>query len=172
MARNVEIKARVENIEDLERAVEKISDTEASEIFQDDTFFNCSRGRLKLRRFSQQQGELIFYQRADQLEPAESFYLRSPTNDPASLLETLRHAYGEAGQVIKNRNLYFVGRTRIHVDRVKGLGSFVELEVVLEDDENVEVGVEEADRIMQQLGIDESQRVEGAYVDFIRQVDS
>ena len=60
MARNVEIKARVENIEDLERAVEKISDTEASEIFQDDTFFNCSRGRLKLRRFSQQQGELMF----------------------------------------------------------------------------------------------------------------
>lgn len=171
MARNVEIKARVKNIENMERAVEKISDTEVSEIFQDDTFFHCTRGRLKLRSFSQQQGELIFYQRADQLEPTESFYQRSTTNDPASLLEILRLAYGETGQVIKKRNLYFVGRTRIHVDRVKGLGSFVELEVVLEDDENVDAGVREAERIMQQLGIDKSQRVEGAYVDLIRQDD-
>ena len=172
MARNVEIKARVKNIENLERAVEKISDTEVSEIFQDDTFFNCTRGRLKLRTFSQQQGELIFYQRADQLEPTESFYLRSTINDPASLLETLGFAYGEAGRVIKKRNLYFVGRTRIHIDRVEGLGSFVELEVVLEDDENVDVGAREAERIMQQLGIDKSQRVEGAYVDLLRQVGS
>ena len=72
--------------------------------------------------------------------------------------------------MIKKRNLYFVGRTRIHVDRVKGLGSFVELEVVLEDDENVNAGVKEAERIMQQLGIDEAQRVEGAYVDLFHQV--
>jgi predicted adenylyl cyclase CyaB len=172
MARNVEIKARVKNIENLERAVEKISDTEASEIFQEDTFFNCTRGRLKLRSFSRQQGELIFYQRDDQLGPTESFYVRSTTNDPASLLETLELAYGEAGRVIKKRNLYLVGRTRIHVDRVEGLGSFVELEVVLEEDENVDVGVKEADRIMQQLGIGKSQRVEGAYVDLLRQVGS
>jgi hypothetical protein len=33
MARNVEIKALVENIENLERAVEKISDTEVSPHF-------------------------------------------------------------------------------------------------------------------------------------------
>jgi adenylate cyclase class IV len=139
---------------------------------QDDTFFNCTHGRLKLRSFSQQHGELIFYQRDDQLGPTESFYLRSTTNDPASLLETLRLAYGEAGQVVKKRNLYFVGRTRIHVDRVKGLGNFVELEVVLEDDEDVDIGIGEAERIMQQLGIEKSQRVEGAYVDLIRQDDS
>jgi predicted adenylyl cyclase CyaB len=172
MARNVEIKARIEAIEDLELVVAEISDTEAIEIFQDDTFFNCSHGRLKLRQFTRQQGELIFYQRDDQLEPTESFYVRSTTNDPSGLLATLKLAYGEAGKVTKKRNLYFIGRTRIHVDRVNGLGSFVELEVVLEDDENVEVGVKEADRIMQQLGIDKSQRIEGAYVDLIRQVDS
>ena len=160
--------ARIEAIEDLELVVAEISDTEAVEIFQDDTFFNCSHGRLKLRQFTRQQGELIFYQRDDQLEPTESFYVRSATNDPSGLLETLKLAYGEAGKVTKKRNLYFIGRTRIHVDRVKGLGSFVELEVVLEDDENVDVGVEEADRIMQQLGIDKSQRIEGAYVDLIR----
>lgn len=171
MARNVEIKARIEAIEDLEHVVAEISDTEVIEIFQDDTFFNCSHGRLKLRQFTRQQGELIFYQRDDQLEPTESFYVRSTTNDPASLLETLRLAYGEAGKVTKQRNLYFIGRTRIHVDRVMGLGNFVELEVVLEDDESAEVGKKEANRIMHQLGIDEVQQVERAYVDLIQQAD-
>lgn len=172
MARNVEIKARVDAIEDLELSVAAISDTEAVEIFQDDTFFNCHRGRLKLRIFTQQRGELIFYRRDDQSAPTESFYLRSATEDPASLLEILRFAYGETGKVVKERHLYFIGRTRIHVDRVKGLGCFVELEVVLEDDETAEVGIKEANRIMRQLGIDQSQLIEGAYVDLMPPIDS
>lgn len=172
MARNVEIKARVDAIEKLEPAVAELSDTKATLIFQDDTFFHCATGRLKLRRFSEGHGELIFYQRDDQLEPTESFYVRSPTNDPSSLQESLRLAYGEAGKVVKERHLYFIGKTRIHVDRVEGLGDFVELEVVLEEDDTVENGIEEARRIMEQLGIEQVQLIEEAYVDLISATDS
>ena len=76
MARNIEIKARVESIEALARKAAAIADEGPIEIIQDDTFFRCESGRLKLRAFSSEEGELIFYRRANQHGPKESFYLR------------------------------------------------------------------------------------------------
>ena len=137
MPRNVEIKARIENIENLEAKVVEIADGEPTEIVQDDTFFKCANGRLKLRTFSEDRGELIFYKRADESEPKECFYLKSKTSDPSTLREALKLAYGATGRVRKRRILYFVGRTRIHLDDVNDLGNFLELEVVLEDGETV-----------------------------------
>ena len=81
-------------------------------------------------------------------------------------------AYGEAGRVQKRRLLYFVGRTRIHLDRVKGLGNFLELEVVLNDGESSEDGVEESKSILCQLGVKDAQLVEGAYVDLQCKIDA
>lgn len=60
MARNIEIKARIGNIEVLESKVAKIADNGPTEILQDDMFFQCEAGRLKLRVFSEKHGELIF----------------------------------------------------------------------------------------------------------------
>lgn len=62
-----------------------------------------------------------------------------------------------------------MGRSRIHLDRVQGLGNFLELEVVLEDGEPLEAGVMEAHRLMDALGIAPSQLVGGAYVDLLAQ---
>jgi adenylate cyclase len=45
------------------------------------------------------------------------------------------------------------------------LGHFLELEVVLGDEEPVEDGVREAHSLMEKLGIHASQLIEGAYVD-------
>jgi predicted adenylyl cyclase CyaB len=83
------------------------------------------------------------------------------------LREALSLAYGQAGRVQKHRTLYLAGRTRVHLDRVVGLGHFVELEVVLEDDEPSDVGVREAHELMARLGIEPSQLIEGAYVDLL-----
>jgi predicted adenylyl cyclase CyaB len=91
--------------------------------------------------------------------------VRSPTSSPATLREALALAYGIAGRVRKQRTLYLAGRTRIHIDRVEGLGDFMELEVVLRDGEDVDAGVREAHDLMAQLRIDASALVEGAYVD-------
>ncbi len=167
MSRNIEIKARVGNIEDLENKLVEIADDGPTEIIQDDTFFKCGNGRLKLRTFSKTKGELIFYKRADGPGPKESFYLKSETPEPLVLRESLILAYGAAGRVQKRRLLYFKGRTRIHVDRVKGLGNFLELEVVLDDNETKERGFEEAKLLLSQLGIGDSQMVETAYVDLL-----
>ncbi len=139
----------------------------AVEIVQDDTFFRCDTGRLKLRVFADRSGELIYYQRANQSAPKESFYVRTPTSDPDSLRDCLSRAYGLAGRVRKHRQLFVVGRTRIHLDDVEGLGAFIELEVVLADGEPAEAGVREAGELMKKLDIRPEQLIEEAYVDLL-----
>jgi len=76
-------------------------------------------------------------------------------------------AYGQAGRVRKHRTLFLAGRTRIHLDKVEGLGDFLELEVVLEEGESAEKGVQEAHGLMAKLGIEPSQLIEDAYVDLL-----
>lgn len=169
MARNIEIKARIESIEALVSKAAAIATHGPIEIMQDDTFFRCDSGRLKLRSFSKEDGELIFYRRANQKGPKESFYLRSPTSAPGMLRESLSMAYGQAGRVRKHRTLFLIGRTRVHLDRVEGLGHFLELEVVLADGESLEAGVHEAQELMKKLGVEPSRLIEGAYVDLIAQ---
>lgn len=165
MARNIEIKARVADREALEAAVAAIATAGPTRILQDDTFFACPNGRMKLRDFATGEGELIFYRRSDIAGPKPSEYFRSPTTAVASLREALALGYGEIGRVRKRRTLYLVGRTRVHLDRVEGLGEFLELEVVLAEGEPAQAGVDEARDLMARLGIAPSQLVQGAYVD-------
>jgi len=168
MARNIEIKARIDSVDKLLPRARAIANDGPTEIVQDDTFFSCPNGRLKLRAFSETAGELIFYQRPDQAGPKESFYVISRTASPNTLREALLLAYGQCGRVRKHRTLFMAGRTRIHLDRVEGLGDFVELEVVLSEGETTESGVRVAHELLARLGISPRQLIEGAYVDLLR----
>jgi predicted adenylyl cyclase CyaB len=168
MARNVEIKARIESVEALTQRAAALADQGPTEIAQDDTFFACPNGRLKLRAFSATSGQLIFYRRPDQAGPKESFFLISPTSSPDTLREALTLAYGQAGRVRKHRTLFLAGRTRIHLDRVTDLGDFLELEVVMADGESTEAGVAVAHDLLAKLGIAPSQLIERAYVDLLK----
>jgi predicted adenylyl cyclase CyaB len=167
MARNIEIKAHVVDLSAVTARAAAIADEGPVEIRQDDTFFACERGRLKLRAFSSEKGELIFYRRSDQAGPKQSFYVRTPTASPDSLREALTLAYGEVGRVRKRRTLFMAGRTRIHLDEVEGLGDFLELEVVMREDEPLDAGVREAEDLMARLQVQPSQLIDRAYVDLL-----
>ncbi len=165
MPRNVEIKARIAGVAALTPLAARLADTGPVVLDQDDTFFACPNGRLKLREQAGAAAELIFYRRADEAGPKESFYVRTPVPDPDALRTLLQEACGQTGRVRKRRILYRVGRTRIHLDAVAGLGEFLELEVVLQEGEPAADGVREAGRIMTALGIEPQQLLRGAYVD-------
>jgi predicted adenylyl cyclase CyaB len=165
MPRNVEIKAKIAGVAALTPRAARLADTGPVVLEQDDTFFSCPNGRLKLRDQFAAGAELIFYQRADASGPKESFYVRTPVPDPQAMRMLLQQAYGQTGRVRKRRVLYLAGRTRIHLDAVEGLGEFLELEVVLRDGESAEEGALEANQIMAALGIGPQQLLQGAYVD-------
>lgn len=167
MPRNVEIKTRVNGLQGLLERVKHVADSGPLELLQDDTFFSCAHGRLKLRELSPTEGQLIFYQREDVSGPKESRYLISVTADPGSLRDTLAAALGACGRVRKCRLVFLIGNTRVHLDVVDGLGTFIELEVVLADGQRAEEGEAVARRLMAQLSITESQLLSGAYVDML-----
>lgn len=169
MARNIEIKARIASVQVLEPAVAALADSGPTPIAQDDSFFHCARGRLKLRVFAEGHGELIAYERGDSTGPKLSDYVRAPLVEPEALREALTRACGQRGRVVKQRTLYLVGATRVHLDVVEGLGHFVELEVVLRDDQNAAEGEAVAHGLLEALGITPSQLVSQAYIDLLEQ---
>jgi predicted adenylyl cyclase CyaB len=167
MATNIEIKARVADPASLRQRVEALSDTAGELILQEDTFFHSPRGRLKLRVMAQDNGQLIYYERSDEAGPKRSDYLISVTHEPDSLKVVLSAALGVLGQVRKERWLYWAGHTRIHLDQVEGLGVFVELEVVLQPGQSPEEGQLAAEALIGQLGLQETDLIEGAYIDLL-----
>lgn len=110
---------------------------------------------------------MIFYQRPDCSGPKASFYVISPTASPDTLRHTLKLAYGESGRVRKHRILFLVGRTRVHLDKVEGLGEFLELEVVLKESEPYETGVAIAQGLLEKFAISSHQLIDQAYVDLL-----
>jgi predicted adenylyl cyclase CyaB len=167
MPSNIEIKARVTDLPNLNHIAAKISDVPGVLLKQEDVFFHTPNGRLKLRILNPNRGELIFYQRADQAGPHYSSYTVANTTDPASLRNVLTCALGIRGIVKKERHLYQLGQTRIHLDEVEGLGSFVELEFVMHPGQEINEGTASLQALIEQLGIREEDGVACAYVDLL-----
>lgn len=168
MARNIEIKARIASVDDLLPRAQALAGGAAPQLIeQDDSFFQVPQGRLKLRQFADGSAELIHYQRADTAESKASDYVRVPAPDPAVLREALARACGLQGRVRKQRWLLLAGQTRIHLDRVQGLGDFMELEVVLRPGQTDEEGAVTAEALMRALGLEGAERLAGSYLDLL-----
>jgi predicted adenylyl cyclase CyaB len=167
MPSNIEMKARVIDLAHIKHIAAEISDVPGVLLEQEDIFFHSPNGRLKLRILTPNGGELIFYERADQSGPRYSAYTVASTADPASLRNVLTSALGIRGIVKKERLLYQVGQTRIHLDEVGGLGSFVELEFVMYPGQEMKEGIASLQALIEQLGIREEDWVAQAYVDLL-----
>ena len=167
MPANIEIKARARDFNGIRTRAAALSEALEQVVPQSDTFFFTNHGRLKLRELEREQAQLIYYERADQGGPKRSDYHIFETDDPENLKTTLSLALGIRGTIRKTRYLYLVGQTRVHLDDVEGIGQFMELEVVLNPGQTDEEGQAIAEDLMSKLGVDQSDLLEGAYIDLI-----
>ena len=168
MKRNVEIKAHLADLEKAKSLLDGLGARDCGILVQHDTFFQCKTGRLKLRIHADGKGELICYERPDAVEATISRYAISETDKPADLLEVLTASIGITGEVRKTRLLYIIGQTRVHLDRVDGLGEFMEIEVVLDPSQTEEQGQEIAAEIIHKLGISDADLISCAYIDMLQ----
>jgi predicted adenylyl cyclase CyaB len=169
MARNVEIKAVLRNRGVTESWARKLAGSGPEVIEQEDVFFDCDGARLKLRILGPDKGELIRYERTNVAEVRISRYDIARTEDPQALREILAKTLGVLGIVKKTRLLYLAGQTRVHLDCVDRLGDFIELEVVLRDDQTEQDGKRIAEGLLSQLGIGSHDLLAEAYIDMLMQ---
>ena len=168
MPTNIEIKARASDPQALAGRVQAIADGPDQTLTQRDTYFRCPEGRLKLRELGGGRSELIWYRREDSAGSKRSEYLVTAVADAKGLRDLLDRACGAIQVVEKTRRLFLVGQTRVHLDDVQGLGSFMELEVVLRDGQPEAEGHAIAADLMRRLGIAAADLIEGAYADLQR----
>ena len=133
--RNIEAKLRVDDLAAVRERALALGARAVGQLEQVDTYFFAPNGRLKLREVAEDGQSaaawLIAYQRADDAGARLSTYEMAPVPDAAALLAVLRPAMGVRVRVAKTRDLLLLRHTRIHLDDVRGLGSFVEMETLV-----------------------------------------
>lgn len=168
--RNIEIKARYPDLDAAEAHARRIAGEHPhARLRQLDTYFTVPSGRLKLREIegAAQKAELIFYQRPDQKGPKRCDYQLAPVADPTPLKRLLATAFGVRVVVDKERTVYLYKNVRIHLDRVRGLGTFVEFEAVMEDDVPDASGRALLDSLLLEFGVAPDQLLEASYCDLL-----
>ncbi|MBI4249047.1 MAG: class IV adenylate cyclase [Elusimicrobia bacterium] len=164
---NIEIKAKAADWDDQLSRAKKLCGVRR-ELVQEDVFFHCRRGRLKLRVLGKKkESYLIFYQRPDRAGSKRSHFETSPVPDPDSMIKLLSKALGEGKTVKKKRILFLAGRTRIHFDEVEGLGRFIEIEACLRPGQSAKEGKTIAGDWMRRLHIAKTELLQGAYADML-----
>ena len=173
-ALNIETKAR---FDDFALAAEKLEGAGAHHagiLLQRDQYFDVTEDRLKLRTVEEHpvggtptaHMELIAYQRPNVQGARTSRYTITKVDDVEATLGGLRADHGLRVEVVKLRQLWLLGSTRIHLDAVDELGNFVELETV-DDGRPHEVLWQEHRRLAALLDISDSDCIAESYVDLL-----
>jgi predicted adenylyl cyclase CyaB len=129
MPLNVEIKARCLDHDRVRAALEGIGARCVGTDRQIDTYFPAKTGRLKLRE-GNIENSFIHYRRPDQEGPKRSEVTLARVPADAGLGAVLRAGLAPLVTVDKTREIWFAGNVKLHLDQVKGLGQFVEIEAI------------------------------------------
>ena len=167
MRKNYEIKIPVKDIKELEKAVRKLLRSKKHKNYieyQKDIYYSIDRGRLKLRIIDSKIGNLIYYDRKEYNKKRVSNYIISATKNFKELDEILRKLFDIFIIVDKRREIYTYDNVRIHLDKVRKLGSFLEIEVIYDS-------LKDAKKIMNDLvnflKLNENDFIKDSYSDLL-----
>ncbi len=149
----------------LRRRVRGLRARQVSNERQTDTYFRVASGRLKLRERSGGSSELIFYERAERAAKRVSDYFLYRVEDAGSLKRFLARALGVRVVVAKRRAVYLYENARIHLDAVRGLGQFAEIEVIIDRGERQ--ARELMEELLRELRIETKDLIRASYADLL-----
>jgi predicted adenylyl cyclase CyaB len=160
---NLELKARIADLEEARELAAAIGAVRQGTEEQVDQYFSVPAGRLKLRRSSLDGAHLIVYQRPDDHGARVARFHRLPVADPDGLEAVLSAMFGRAARVAKQRDVWWWQDVRIHLDRVQGLGSFVEFEARLDRIGDPAEARRRIERLGHEFGITAGDAIAGSY---------
>ncbi|MFQ5909008.1 MAG: class IV adenylate cyclase [Thermoplasmata archaeon] len=138
------------------------------DVRQEDTYFRANQGRLKLRVVAERGGgTLIYYERENRVDPKTSHVTLLTVANPEPLMSILGEVLGVLAEVRKRRRIFRWGEVQIHLDKVDGLGEFVEFERLLDDQEAEAQAQVEFVELRTALNISEEDLVAESYSDIL-----
>ena len=164
---NIEIKAQCDQTDHIRRILREHNADFKGTDHQVDTYFEVPEGRLKLRQGTIE-NNLIFYKRDNQSGPKASNIDLVPAEHPEELHALLDNALDTKVIVDKQREIYFIENVKFHIDEVKKLGNFIEIEAI---DEDGTIGrerlQEQCEKYLRLFGITDDQLIAHSYSDML-----
>lgn len=158
MPLNLEVKIKILSHAKLLVSLKKINAEYKGVLMQKDVYFKVRKGLLKLR-VEGGTYTLIKYLRDEKGKRWSNYeLLKLEGKNPEKYL---RDIFEVATVVEKRRKLYLYNNTRIHLDDVKGLGKFIELETLLVNDKSD--AAKRFNEIVGLLGLDISKQIRSSY---------
>lgn len=161
----IEFKARCGDHARIREILKSKSARFVGEDHQVDTYFRVPQGRLKLRE-GNIENSLVFYSRPNQSGPKQSDVTMSAVPAESDVKAVLSKALGIFVAVDKRREIYFVENVKVHLDRVEGLGEFVEVEAIGRQSELANLR-EQCEGFLREFGIGENDLLAGSYSDMM-----
>lgn len=168
MPKNYEIKFPVENYNQIKKKALSLrgkfqSQNHYSEA-QKDYYYKIKTARLKLRIINNNFGSLIFYDRPEEDSKRISEYLLVRTKDHNEMKEILDNLFEELIVVSKKREVFIYDNVRIHLDKVKNLGVFLEFEIIFS---SLEKAKKQMKYMIEHFGLDENVFIKNSYSDML-----
>ena len=168
--KNFEFKARVDNTEQYENKLLALNPRFEGVDHQVDTYFNVSKGRLKLRE-GNIENSLIYYEREIVADAKRSDIILFRFQPDKALKEILILQLGIKVVVDKLRKIYFINNIKFHFDTVNTLGSFIEVEALDHKGElTIEQLKQQCDQYFSFFELDKMQLIDKSYSDLIEAV--
>lgn len=164
---NIEIKAQCSNLD----RIRNILLSQGAEFkgidHQVDTYFRVAKGRLKVRE-GELENSLVYYEREDGAAPKESHVVLVPIVPKSPIKEILVRSLGVLAVVEKRREICFIENVKFHLDTVKDLGTFVEIEAIDVDGRLGKFRLHQQCRsYMEMFEIHETELVTSSYSDLV-----
>ena len=162
MALNLELKIKVSSHDKMIKLINENGGKFIKTLNQKDIYYKFPKGLLKLRE-QNGESELVKYNRNEKEGERWSDYSLLFLKGE-NVEEYLNDLFTIETIVEKERKLYIYENTRIHLDTVKDLGHFLELETVVKKISK-EDAVEEFEKVVEYLELDTSNQIRKSYRD-------
>ena len=170
--KNLEIKARFKWSHEVDGILEEINAKFETAEIQTDTYFNVNNGRIKIRERQGEDAQMIQYFREDKADVKECRYSLVHVKNPESVKSILTREHGIREIVNKHREVWIWENVRIHFDKVKKLGEFIELEAMVDGDNTKEICENRIRELMVKLDIKKHNLIEQSYIDLLENLEN
>ncbi len=168
MARNIEIKARVGDLDSTRTTALELGARPHAIERQTDRYYTVDGAhRVKLRTVAGGRAELVEYRRPEAAGVRASDYTVTPVRDATAGLCLVPK--GKPLVVVrKRREVLLWENVRIHLDEVDRLGTFVELEAVVDDRHDDAACRAHVATLLAALGLTDADLIRASYAELLR----